>query len=143
MTMYNEKVLEHFNNPRNSGVIDDPSGLGVVGNPACGDMMYIYIDVGTNEQGKEYLKDIKWKTFGCGAAIATSSMLTEVVKGRTLEDLLALGENDKKRIKKLKDEIIEGFGELPAIKIHCSILAADGLMAAFRDYYEKKEEASR
>ncbi|MBU0958326.1 MAG: iron-sulfur cluster assembly scaffold protein [Nanoarchaeota archaeon] len=138
--MYNKTVLDHFQNPRNVGKLENPSAKGEVGNPACGDMMYMYLKIKRNRQDKEYIDDIKFNTFGCGAAIATSSMLTEIAKGKTLEELLAVGETKKQRIKVLKDQIISELGELPSIKIHCSILAADALYDAIDNYYGIQKE---
>jgi nitrogen fixation NifU-like protein len=120
---YSEKVMDHFLNPRNMGEIQDADGVGTVGNPICGDLMTLYIKV---EGGK--LKDIKFKTFGCGAAIATSSMITELLKGKTLEEGL----------KVTKFDVAEALGGLPPIKMHCSNLAAEALHAAIRDYLSKK-----
>ena len=122
--MYSEKVMEHFRNPRNMGEIPDADGVGTVGNPVCGDMMYIYIKVQDDR-----IADIKFKTFGCGAAIATSSMITELAKGKTLEEALRITRRD----------VAESLDGLPPIKMHCSNLAADGLHAAIKDYQEKKE----
>jgi nitrogen fixation protein NifU and related proteins len=119
---YSEKVMEHFANPRNVGEIKDADGIGKVGNPVCGDLMWIYIKVKDNR-----LEDIKFKTFGCGAAIATSSMVTEMAKGKTLEEALKITRND----------VAEALDGLPPIKMHCSNLAADGLHAAIKDYLEK------
>jgi nitrogen fixation NifU-like protein len=121
--MYSAKVMEHFKNPRNMGEIPDADGVGVVGNPVCGDMMTIYIKV-----KDDILVDIKFKTFGCGAAIATSSMITELAKGRTLEEGLKLTRKD----------VADSLDGLPPIKMHCSNLAADGLHAAIEDYLKKK-----
>ena len=122
--MYSEKVMEHFRNPRNMGEIPDADGVGTVGNPVCGDMMYIYIKVQDDR-----IADIKFKTFGCGAAIATSSMITELAKGKTLEEALRITRRD----------VAESLDGLPPVKMHCSNLAADGLHAAIKDYQEKKE----
>jgi nitrogen fixation NifU-like protein len=121
--MYSEKVLEHFRNPRNMGEIPDADGVGTVGNPVCGDLMTIYIKVKDNR-----IADIKFKTFGCGAAIATSSMITELAKGKTLEEAMKITRSD----------VAESLGGLPPIKMHCSNLAADGLHAAIEDYLKKK-----
>lgn len=123
--MYSEKVMDHFMNPRNMGEIPDADGVGTVGNPACGDIMQLYIKV----EG-DVIKDVKFKTFGCGAAIATSSMVTELVKGKTLEEA-------EKISNKTVAEALDG---LPPVKMHCSNLAADALHAAIEDY--RKKEAS-
>jgi nitrogen fixation NifU-like protein len=125
INMYSEKVMEHFSNPRNVGEIEDADGVGTVGNPVCGDLMTIYIKVKDN-----IIEDIKFKTFGCGAAIATSSMVTEMAMGKTLEEALKISRND------VADEL-EG---LPPVKMHCSNLAADALKAAIDDYKKKIEE---
>lgn len=122
--MYSEKVMEHFRNPRNMGEIKDADGVGTVGNPVCGDMMTIYIKVGKNR-----LEDIKFKTFGCGAAIATSSMITELAKGKTLEEALKITRKD----------VAEALEGLPTVKMHCSNLASDALKAAIEDYYKKQK----
>ena len=119
---YSEKVMDHFANPRNVGEIKDADGIGKVGNPVCGDLMWIYIKVKDNR-----LEDVKFKTFGCGAAIATSSMITEMAKGKTLEEALEITRND----------VAKELDGLPPIKMHCSNLAADGLHAAIKDYQEK------
>ena len=115
---YSEKVMEHFANPRNVGEIKDADGIGKVGNPVCGDLMWIYIKVKDNR-----LEDVKFKTFGCGAAIATSSMVTEMAKGKTIEEALKITRND----------VADALDGLPPIKMHCSNLAADGLHAAIKD----------
>jgi len=120
--MYTEKVMEHFKNPRNVGEIPDADGIGTVGNPVCGDLMTIYIKVKDNR-----LVDIKFKTFGCGSAIATSSMITELAKGKTLEEGLKIS----------RANVADELGGLPAVKMHCSNLAADALHAAIEDYYKK------
>ena len=122
--MYSEKVMDHFSNPRNVGEIEDADGVGEVGNPVCGDMMTIHIKV---DDGK--LTDIKFKTFGCGAAIATSSMITEMAMGMTIEEALEI----------TRDSVADALDGLPPVKLHCSNLAADGLHAAIEDYLSKKE----
>jgi len=121
--MYSEKVMDHFTNPRNVGEIANPDGVGEIGNPVCGDIMRLYIQV---EDG--IIKDVKFKTFGCGAAIATSSMVTEMVKGKTLEEALQISN-------KVVAAALDG---LPAQKMHCSNLAADALHKAIEDYQNKK-----
>ena len=121
--MYSEKVMEHFSNPKNVGEIEDADGVGEVGNPTCGDMMNIYIKV---KDGK--LSDVKFKTFGCGAAIATSSMITELAKGKTIEEALEI----------TRDDVAQSLDGLPPVKMHCSTLAADGLHAAIEDYKKKQ-----
>lgn len=123
--MYSEKVMDHFSNPRNVGEIEDADGVGTVGNPVCGDLMTIYIKVKDN-----IIEDVKFKTFGCGAAIATSSMVTELAMGKTIEEALAITRND------VANEL-EG---LPPVKMHCSNLAADALHAAIDDYKKKLSE---
>jgi len=122
--MYSEKVIELFRNPRNMGEIENPDGVGTVGNPICGDLMTIYIKVDGDR-----LKDVKFKTFGCAAAIATSSMITELAKGKTIEEALKI----------TRDDVADELDGLPPIKMHCSNLAADGLHAAIEDYKRKKE----
>lgn len=122
--MYTEKVMEHFKNPHNMGEIPDADGVGTVGNPVCGDLMTIYIKVKDNR-----LEDIKFKTFGCGAAIATSSMTTDLAKGKTLDEAMKLSRAD----------VADSLGGLPPVKMHCSNLAADALHAAIKDYYKKHE----
>ena len=122
--MYSEKVMEHFMNPRNVGEIPDADGVGTVGNPVCGDLMTVYIKVKDNT-----LEDVKFKTFGCGAAIATSSMITELARGKTIEEALKITRGD----------VADSLGGLPSIKMHCSNLAADALHAAIEDYTKKKE----
>lgn len=121
--MYSEKVMEHFRNPHNMGEIPDADGVGTVGNPVCGDLMTIYIKVKDNR-----LEDVKFKTFGCGAAIATSSIITDLAKGKTLDEAMKISRGD----------VAENLGGLPPVKMHCSNLAADGLHAAIQDYLKKK-----
>jgi len=122
--MYSEKVMDHFRNPRNMGEIPDADGVGTVGNPVCGDLMNIYIKVNDNR-----IVDIKFKTFGCGAAIATSSMVTELAKGKTIEEAMKI----------TRANVANSLDGLPPVKMHCSNLAADGLHEAIKDYLEKKE----
>jgi nitrogen fixation NifU-like protein len=122
--MYTDKVMEHFKNPQNMGEITDADGVGTVGNPVCGDLMTIYIKVKGNR-----LADVKFKTFGCGAAIATSSMTTELAKGKTLEDAMKITRAD----------VAGSLGGLPPVKMHCSNLAADALHEAIKDFYKKQE----
>jgi len=122
---YSEKVMDHFANPRNCRMMEDANGVGTLGNPTCGDLMTIYIKV--NED--EVIEDISFQTFGCGAAIATSSMITEIAVGKTLEEALKISRND----------VAEELDGLPPIKMHCSNLAADGLQAAIENYYENNQ----
>lgn len=119
---YSEKVLDHFSNPRNVGEIEDASGVGTVGNAKCGDIMRIYLDIQDN-----VIKDAKFKTFGCGAAVATSSMATELIIGRTVEE--ALGITNK--------AVMEALDGLPPVKVHCSLLAEEAIHAALWDYAQK------
>jgi len=121
--MYSEKVMNLFRKPHNYGRMKNPDGIGKVGNPLCGDVMYIYIKVKDNR-----IKDIKFETFGCAAAIATSSMITDLAKGKTLEDALKI----------TREDIAKEVGGLPVIKLHCSNLAADALHEAIKDYKKKK-----
>jgi nitrogen fixation NifU-like protein len=122
--MYTNKVMQHFREPKNMGEIENPDGVGKVGNIACGDVMWIYIKVKDDS-----IEDIKFKTYGCTAAIATSSMVTELVKGKKIKDALEVK----------KDDIVEELGGLPPIKVHCSILAMDALVEAVYDYYQKND----
>jgi len=122
--MYNETVMEHFTNPRNVGEIEDADGVGEVGSPQCGDIMKIFLKVEDN-----IIKDIKFKTFGCASAIASSSIMTEMVKGRTIEEALALTNKD----------VVDALGGLPPAKVHCSVLAEQAIRAAIEDYRAKKE----
>ena len=124
--MYSEKVMDHFSNPRNVGEIENADGVGTVGNAKCGDIMRIYLKV--DENG--VITDCKFKTFGCGAAIATSSMATEMVKGKTLEEALTL----------TNKAVAEALDGLPPVKMHCSVLAEEAIHAAIKDYQEKHPE---
>lgn len=123
MEPYNEKVIEHYSNPRNVGEIPDASGVGEVGNPVCGDIMKMYLKI---ENG--IITDVKFKTFGCGAAIATSSVSTELIKGKTVEDALKL----------TNKEVVNELGGLPPVKLHCSVLAEEAIKSAIADYYRKE-----
>lgn len=122
--MYSEKVMNHFKNPHNMGNIKDPDGVGEVGNPICGDIMKLYIKVNDN-----IITDIKFETLGCGAAIATSSMITDMAKGKTLEEAAKISRQD----------VADELGGLPPIKMHCSNLAADALKKAIEDYKNKQK----
>lgn len=126
--MYSDKVMEHFKNPRNMGEMKDADSVGEVGNPVCGDLMYIYIKVGERD-GQEIIDDITFQTFGCGAAIATSSMVTEMAKGKPLDEAMEITRND----------VADALDGLPPIKMHCSNLAADGLHDAINKYREKQK----
>ncbi len=121
--MYSEKVMDHFSNPRNVGEIENPSGVGTVGNAKCGDIMRMYLDVDENQ----VIQDVKFKTFGCGAAIATSSMATELVKGKTVQDALLV----------TNKAVMEALDGLPPVKVHCSLLAEQAIHAALWDYAQK------
>jgi nitrogen fixation NifU-like protein len=121
--MYSDKVMDHFNNPRNVGEIEEADGTGSVGNPDCGDIMKLTLSI---EDDK--IKDVKFKTFGCGAAIATSSMVTELVMGKGIDEAADISNNT----------VAEALDGLPPVKMHCSNLAADALQAAIKDYKEKK-----
>jgi nitrogen fixation NifU-like protein len=118
-SLYNEKVMEHFKNPRNVGEMEDPDGVGRVGNPVCGDVIELYIKVNDGT-----IVDAKFKTFGCAAAIATSSMVTEMVKGKSIEEALKISNK----------AVVEALDGLPPAKMHCSVLAEDALKAAVEDY---------
>jgi len=122
MSMYSEKVLDHFTNPRNQGELPGADAVGKVGNPVCGDLMHIYIKV-----KNDVITDITFKTFGCAAAIATSSMITELAKGKTLKEALKITRRD----------VADGLEGLPPIKMHCSNLASDGLHKAIEEYLKK------
>ncbi|MBN2167787.1 MAG: Fe-S cluster assembly scaffold protein NifU [Actinobacteria bacterium] len=124
MPQYSDTVMDHFMNPRNVGEIEDADGIGEVGNPVCGDMMTFYIKVDDNER----LSDVKFKTFGCGAAIAVSSMVSEMAKGKTLDEALEI----------TRDDVAKRLDGLPPNKMHCSNLGADALGEAIKDYKNKK-----
>ncbi|PIS39747.1 MAG: iron-sulfur cluster assembly scaffold protein, partial [Candidatus Nealsonbacteria bacterium CG08_land_8_20_14_0_20_38_20] len=126
---YTKKVMEHFKNPHNCGRMKNPDGVGKVGNVICGDVLWLYIKVGKNKKGREIIKDIKFETFGCVAALATSSVITDLAKGKTIEDALKISRQD----------IVKSLGGLPAIKLHCSVLAADALSEALYDYFVKNK----
>ena len=121
--LYSEKVMDHFTNPRNVGEIPDANGVGEVGNAKCGDIMKMYLKI---ENG--VIEDVKFKTFGCGAAIATSSMATEMIKGKTVEDALKL----------TNSAVVEALEGLPPVKIHCSVLAEQAIKTALADYYTRQ-----
>jgi len=124
--LYSEKVMDHFRNPRNMGEMENPDGVGKVGNPVCGDMMELYIKV-----ENDVITDVKFMTFGCGAAIATSSMVTELVKGKTLDEALKIS----------NATVAEALDGLPPVKMHCSVLAEDALKGAIEDYRKRKAES--
>ena len=124
MALYSEKVMEHFRNPHNMGKIDDADGIGEVGNAKCGDIMRMYIKVDDDQ----VITDIKFNTFGCGSAIATSSMATEMIKGKTIDQALELSNK----------AVVEALDGLPVHKIHCSVLAEQAVRAAVKDYYDRK-----
>ncbi len=121
--MYSEKVMDHFSNPRNVGEISDADGIGQVGNPTCGDIMKVYLKI-----DNDVITDVKFKTFGCGAAVATSSMATELIKGKTIQEALKL----------TNKAVAEALDGLPPIKMHCSVLAEEAVKSAISDYYKKK-----
>jgi len=124
--IYNEKVMDHFRNPRNVGEVENANGIGQAGNPVCGDIMELSIKVENN-----VIKDVKFKTFGCGAAIATSSMVTELVKDKTLAEALSVSNK----------AVADALGGLPPVKMHCSVLAEEALKAAIDDYRKKSGQA--
>ncbi|MDR0406218.1 MAG: Fe-S cluster assembly scaffold protein NifU [Clostridiales bacterium] len=121
--LYSEKVMDHFANPRNVGAIEDANAVGEVGNKKCGDIMKIYMKI-----ENDIIKDIKFKTFGCGAAVATSSMATELVKGKTVRDALAV----------TNKAVVEALEGLPPVKLHCSVLAEEAIRSAIADYYRRQ-----
>lgn len=123
MEPYNDKVIEHYSNPRNVGEIKEASGVGEVGNPVCGDIMKMYLKIENN-----IITDVKFKTFGCGAAIASSSISTEMVKGKTIEEALKL----------TNKQVVDELGGLPPVKLHCSVLAEEAIKTAIADYLRKE-----
>lgn len=122
MALYSEKVMDHFKNPRNVGIIEDADGIGEVGNPKCGDIMKIYLRIEDN-----IIRDVKFETFGCGSAIASSSMATEMIKGKPISEALEV----------TNKAVAEALDGLPAHKMHCSVLAEEAIKAALKDYYDK------
>ena len=122
MALYTNTVMDHFMHPRNVGEIKDPSGVGEVGNAKCGDIMKMYLDI-----ENDVIKDVKFETFGCGSAIASSSMATEMIKGKTVEEALAITNKD----------VVDALGGLPAHKLHCSVLAEEAIKSAVKDYYDR------
>lgn len=122
MALYSETVMDHFRNPRNVGVIEDADGVGEAGNPICGDIMKIYLKI-----EDDTIKDVKFETFGCGSAIASSSMATELIKGKPISEAMAL----------TNKAVTEALDGLPAHKLHCSVLAEEAIQAAFKDYYDR------
>ena len=126
---YSKKVIDHFQNPHNYGKMKNPDGVGKVGNPICGDVMYLYIKVGKNE----LIEDISFETLGCAAAIATSSVVTDLAKGKTLQQALKIDSN----------KVVKSLGGLPDIKHHCSLLAVDALKKAINDYLSKKKNEEK
>ena len=122
MALYTDTVMDHFMHPRNVGEIKDPSGVGEVGNAKCGDIMKMYLDI-----ENDVIKDVKFETFGCGSASASSSMATEMIKGKTVEEALAITNKD----------VVDALGGLPAHKLHCSVLAEEAIKSAVKDYYDR------
>ena len=122
MALYTETVMDHFMHPRNVGEIENPDGVGQVGNAKCGDIMKMYLKIKNN-----IIEDVKFETFGCGSAIASSSMATELIKGKTIEDALAV----------TNKQVVDALGGLPAHKLHCSVLAEEAIKAAVKDYYDR------
>ncbi len=128
--MYTKKVIQLFKHPHNVGKIKNPDGLGKAGNPVCGDIMWIYIKIGKNKKGEETIKDIRFSTFGCAAAIATSSMVTDLAKGKTISEAKKITRKD----------VADELGGLPPVKFHCSNLAVDALHKAIQNYEKKKHK---
>jgi len=127
--MYNKKVLQHFKSPHNFGKIKNPDGIGKVGNLICGDVLWLYIKIENNKKGEEIIKDIKFETYGCVAALASSSIITDLAKGKTIKQALKINQK----------EMITSLGGLPPVKIHCSILAVDALLEAIYNYLIKNK----
>jgi len=127
--MYTEKVLDHFSNPRNMGEVEGANGVGMVGNAKCGDIMQMFLRI--NDEG--VIEDVGFKTFGCGAAIATSSMATEMIKGKTIEEAMSLS----------NAAVVEALEGLPPAKIHCSVLAEEAVKAALEDYHKRRDGAGQ
>jgi nitrogen fixation NifU-like protein len=123
-------VIEHFRNPRNYGRLKNPGGIGKVGNIVCGDIMWLYIKIGKNKIGQETIKDVSFETFGCVAALATSSAVTELAKGKTIKQALKISQG----------QLVKKLGSLPPVKLHCSVLAADALAEAIYDYLSKNKK---
>ena len=122
MALYSDKVMDHFQNPRNVGKLDDADGIGEVGNAKCGDIMKMYLKIKDDR-----IEDVKFETFGCGSAIASSSMATELIKGKTIEEALAV----------TNKQVVDALGGLPAYKLHCSVLAEESIKAAVKNYYDR------
>jgi len=125
--LYTEEVMDHFMNPRNVGTLEDASGVGEVGNAKCGDIMKIYLKIEDDR-----IEDVKFNTFGCGSAIASSSIATEMIKGKTIDEALSLSNK----------EVVDALGGLPAHKVHCSVLAEEAVKAAIQDYYDRNKSAT-
>jgi len=126
---YTKKVIEHFSKPHNFGKMKNPDGIGKVGNIVCGDVMWLYIKIGKDKKKREIIKDIRFETFGCVAAIATSSVITDLIKGKTIDQAIEFD----------RQKVVDALGGLPPIKLHCSVLAVDALIEAIFDYLTKKK----
>jgi nitrogen fixation NifU-like protein len=129
MLQYNKKVMQHFMHPKNVGEIKNAEGIGKVGNITCGDIMWVYIKIGKNKKRQEFIKDIKFKTMGCAAAIATTDVVTELAKGKTLGEAMKITNND----------VVKVLGGLPPVKYHCSLLAEEAITEAIYDYFRKNK----
>ncbi|MDD5144911.1 MAG: iron-sulfur cluster assembly scaffold protein [Candidatus Pacebacteria bacterium] len=128
MNLYSKEIMKHFKKPQNVGKIKNPSGLGKVGNIKCGDIMHLYLKIAKDKKEREVIKDVKFETFGCTVAVANTSLLTTMVKGKTIENALKI----------TKEDLVKKLGDVPAIKMHCSMLAVDALGEAIYDYYKKE-----